>query len=213
MKFANSRPGDAARERDRRALRRIGRRASCATRAGPHARARRLERSRGAALRMRPATLTRAARNQHKAVRSRRCATPLKTIRQILFVPPAPFVWAEHLGAFARHGVEVKTTQTLSSEQIGRGLAERTWDIGIGVFDEVIAWNSEHNARLQLIAQLERSTVMRFCVVPSCASLADAAGNVIVVDSTTHGFALVLYRALAQAGINWRRCRFDCVGG
>jgi len=28
-------------------------------------------------------------------------------IRQILFVPPAPVVWANHLDAFARQGVEV----------------------------------------------------------------------------------------------------------
>ena len=137
----------------------------------------------------------------------------MKTIRQILFVPPAPLVWADHLGAFAKHDVEVKTTPTLSSDQIGQGLADGTWDIGIGVVDNVIAWNSERNAGLQIIAQLERSTVMRFCSVPAYATLADAAAKVIAVDSTTNGFVLVLYRALARAGIDWRSCRFDRVGG
>lgn len=134
-------------------------------------------------------------------------------IRQILFVPPAPLVWANHLDAFARQGVEVETTQTLSSDQLGQGLADGTWDIGIGVMDNVIAWNSERGAGLQIVAQLERSTVMSFCCIPQYACLADAAKQVIAVDSTTNGFVLVLYRALAREGIDWRRCTFDPVGG
>jgi ABC-type nitrate/sulfonate/bicarbonate transport system substrate-binding protein len=122
-------------------------------------------------------------------------------------------VWANHLDAYARQGVEVETTQTLSSDQLGQGLADGNWDIGIGVMDNVIAWNSERGAGLQIIAQLERSTVMSFCCVPGYASLADAARQVIAVDSTTNGFVLVLYRALARQGIDWRRCTFDPVGG
>jgi ABC-type nitrate/sulfonate/bicarbonate transport system substrate-binding protein len=137
----------------------------------------------------------------------------MTTIRQILFVPPAPLVWANHIGAFARHGITVETTLTLSSDQIGQGLADGSWDLGIGVVDNVIAWNSERNADLRIIAQFERSTVMRFLAVPTYSSLADAAANVIAVDSTTNGFVLVLYRALAGAGIDWRKCRFDRVGG
>jgi ABC-type nitrate/sulfonate/bicarbonate transport system substrate-binding protein len=137
----------------------------------------------------------------------------MKHVRQILFVPPAPMVWADRIGAFAASGVAVETTQTRSSDQIGQGLAEGTWDIGIGVVDNVIAWNAERAAGLAILAQLERSTVMRFVSVPAYAALADAAANVIAVDSTTNGFVLVLYRALARAGIDWRRCRFDPVGG
>jgi ABC-type nitrate/sulfonate/bicarbonate transport system substrate-binding protein len=134
-------------------------------------------------------------------------------IRQILFVPPTPIVWAQHLGLFTKHSVEVETTQTLSSDQLGQGLADGTWDIGIGVVDNVIAWNDERKAGLQIIAQLERSTVMAFCAVAKYASLADAAAQPIAVDSTTNGFVLVLYRALARAGIDWRKCRYEAVGG
>ncbi len=134
-------------------------------------------------------------------------------IRQILFVPPAPVVWADHLGAFAEAGLAVDTTQTLSSDQIGQGLADATWDVGIAVMDNVIAWNAERSAGLQIAAQLERSTIMRFCCVPQYAALADAAAGTIAVDSTTNGFVLVLYRALARAGIDWRACRYDPVGG
>ncbi len=134
-------------------------------------------------------------------------------IRQILFVPPAPLVWANHIGAFAARGVAVETTQTLSSDQIGQGLAEGTWDLGIGVVDNVIAWNTERGTDLKIIAQFERSTVMRFLCVPSYSTVTDAAANVIAVDSASNGFVLVLYRALARAGIDWRKCRFDRVGG
>lgn len=134
-------------------------------------------------------------------------------IKQILFVPPAPIVWAQHLDFFAKHDVEVDTTQTVSSDQLGQGLADGTWDIGIGVMDNIIAWNEERKAGLQIIAQLERSTIMAFCAVAKYATLADAAAEPIAVDSTTNGFVLVLYRALARAGIDWRKCRYETVGG
>ena len=134
-------------------------------------------------------------------------------LRQILFVPPAPLVWAQHRGLFAAHAIELETTQTLSSDQLGRGLADGTWDIGIAVVDNVIAWNAEHRADLRIAAQLERSTVMAFCGLPRYRSLAEAAAEPMAVDSTTNGFVLVLYRALARAGIDWRACRFDPVGG
>lgn len=134
-------------------------------------------------------------------------------LRQILFVPPAPLVWARHLDLFAAGGIDVETTQTLSSDQLGQGLADGAWDVGIAVVDNVIAWNSERRANLRIIAQLERTTVMAFCGLPRYRSLAEAAAQPIAVDSTTNGFVLVLYRALARAGIDWRACRFDAVGG
>jgi len=136
----------------------------------------------------------------------------MSKIRQILFVPPAPIVWAQHLGLFSKHNIEVETTQTTSSDELGQGLADRTWEVGVGVMDNVIAWNEERKAGLQIAAQLERSTVMAFCVAKH-ATLADAAKDTIAVDSTTNGFVLVLYRALARAGIDWRACRYDTVGG
>jgi len=134
-------------------------------------------------------------------------------IRQILFVPPAPLVWANHVGAFAAQELEVETTQTLSSDQLGQGLADGSWDVGIGVMDNVIAWNSERKAGLQILCQFERSTVMNFYAIPECRTLADVAKRVIAVDSTTNGFVLVLYRALSRAGIDWRTCQYDPVGG
>ena len=137
----------------------------------------------------------------------------MKQLKQILFVPPAPIVWAEHAGLFARHGVEVETTQTLSSDQLGQGLADGTWDVGVGVVDNVIAWNDERKAGLQIMAQLERSMIMAFCAVPKFAGLADAATETIAVDATSNGFVLVLYRALSRAGIDWRKCRYEMVGG
>jgi ABC-type nitrate/sulfonate/bicarbonate transport system substrate-binding protein len=134
-------------------------------------------------------------------------------IRQILFVPPAPVVWATHLNLFAEGGVDVESTQTLSSDQLGQGLAEGAYDVGIAVVDNVIAWNDERRADLRIVAQLERTTVMAFVGVPRYRTLAEAAAHPIAVDATTNGFVLVLYRALAKSGIDWRSCRFDPVGG
>jgi ABC-type nitrate/sulfonate/bicarbonate transport system substrate-binding protein len=137
----------------------------------------------------------------------------MRQIKQILFVPPAPIVWAEHGKLFAKHDVQVETTQTLSSDHLGQGLADGTWDVGVGVVDNVIAWNEERKAGLQIMAQLERSMIMAFCAEQKFAGLADAAADTIAVDATSNGFVLVLYRALSRAGIDWRKCRYEMVGG
>jgi ABC-type nitrate/sulfonate/bicarbonate transport system substrate-binding protein len=137
----------------------------------------------------------------------------MRQIRQILFVPPAPVVWVEHLHLFTKHDLQVETTQTLSSDHLGQGLADGTWGVGVGVVDNVIAWNEERKAGLQIVAQLERSMIMAFCAVQKLVCLADAAAETIAVDATTNGFVLVLYRALSRAGIDWRECRYETVGG
>lgn len=137
----------------------------------------------------------------------------MQQVRQILFVPPAPVVWAQHLDLFRSCGIDLQTTQTVSSDQIGAGLAEGTWDVGVGVVDNVIAWNHERGADLRIMAQLERTQVMAFCGRPGCGSLAEAARGAIGVDATSNGFVLALYRALARAGIDRRHCRFEPVGG
>ena len=134
-------------------------------------------------------------------------------LRQIQFIAPAPIVWAQHTGAFAARGLEVEITQTLSSDHLGQGLADGQWDIGIGVMDNIIAWNTGRRAGLAMIAQLERTNVMSFCARAGCATLADAAKHAFAVDATTNGFVLVLYRALARAGIDWQGCSYDAVGG
>ena len=134
-------------------------------------------------------------------------------VRQILFVAPAPIVWARHVKSFERHGLEVETTQTASSDQIGQGLAAGTWDVGIGVVDNILAWNADFDAGLRIAAQLERSQPMAFCALPGVTSLREAASGTIGVDSVSNGFVLVLYRALARAGIERAACTFSAVGG
>jgi ABC-type nitrate/sulfonate/bicarbonate transport system substrate-binding protein len=137
----------------------------------------------------------------------------MRRVHQILFVAPAPVVWAQHLDSFGKRGLDLQTTRTTSSDQIGQGLADGDFDVGIGVVDNVLAWNAERHAGLKIMAQLERTQVMAFCAVPGCDTLAEASRRTIAVDSTTNGFVLVLYRALAAAGIDRAACRFDPVGG
>jgi hypothetical protein len=137
----------------------------------------------------------------------------MTVLRLIQFVPPAPLVWAEARGAFAQAGVTVEVTQTTSSDEIGIGLAEGRFDAGIGVADNAIGWSVERGADLVIAAQLERRMEMRFCAAPGLPTIAAAAAQPIAVDATTNGFVLVLYRALAQAGIDRAACRFDMVGG
>jgi ABC-type nitrate/sulfonate/bicarbonate transport system substrate-binding protein len=131
-------------------------------------------------------------------------------IRQILFVPPAPLVWAD---ALAEPGAPVETTVTTSSDEIGRGLAAGRFDIGIGVMDNAIGWTAEFGAEVAILAQLEARMHLRFLAAERFADLAAAAAEPIAVDTTTNGFVMVLYRALARAGIDRGNCRFDLVGG
>jgi hypothetical protein len=137
----------------------------------------------------------------------------MTTLRLIQFVPPAPLVWAEATGAFVRFGVEVQVTQTASSDEIGIGLATGRYDAAIGVADNAIGWSVERGADLVIAAQLERRMELRFCAAPELPTLAAAAARPIAVDATTNGFVLVLYRALARAGIAREACRFDLLGG
>lgn len=137
----------------------------------------------------------------------------MQKLRQILFVPPAPLLWAGALDAFRQLGVEVETTHTLSSDEIGQGLADGRWDLGMGVMDNVIAWNDTFGADLQIVAQLERTMELRFVCPVGVDGMAQVAREPIAVDATTNGFVMVLYRALARANIAWRDCRLDPVGG
>lgn len=134
-------------------------------------------------------------------------------VRQILFVAPAPVVWAQHLGLLQADGLEVETTLTASSDQMGQGLADGSFEVGIGVMDNVLAWNADRKAGLRMLVQLERSQPMAFCAGPACATLEEAARGAIAVDSTSNGFVLVLYRALRKAGIDREACRLVPVGG
>lgn len=135
------------------------------------------------------------------------------SIRQIHFVSPAPIVWAQSIGSFQDQSLRVEMTQTLSSEQIGSGLAEGTWDVGVCVMDNVIAWNDQYHSDLVMLVQLERSTEMSFVAAGDIYTLKQAVAEPIAVDATTNGFVLVLYRALSRIGIDWRSCRFSEVGG
>lgn len=137
----------------------------------------------------------------------------MKTISQILFVPPAPVVWAERQSTFARQGVTVETHQTLSSNEIGQSLSTGERDLGIAVMDNVLFWNQKFGADLRIIAQLERHTELRFIAPDADVGMAEVARHPIAIDADDNGFVLVLYRALMQAGIDWRGCRFDLVGG
>ncbi|TFL14133.1 hypothetical protein CSC67_08220 [Pusillimonas caeni] len=135
------------------------------------------------------------------------------SIRQIQFVSPAPLVWAQAIGSFQDQSLSLDMTQTVSSEQIGSGLADGTWDVGVCVMDNVIAWNDQYDANLVMLVQLERSTELSFVSTGHIGTLAQAATEPIAVDATTNGFVLVLYRALTTIGIDWRSCRFAEAGG
>jgi ABC-type nitrate/sulfonate/bicarbonate transport system substrate-binding protein len=136
-----------------------------------------------------------------------------ETIRQILFVPPAPLAWLPRVGGFESEDLSVETTQTASSDEMGQGLADGRWDIGIAVVDNVIAWNAAYGADAQIIAQLERHIDLRFVAPVADRTMADVARHPIAVDATSNGFVLVLYRALAREGIDWRSCVFEPLGG
>jgi len=134
-------------------------------------------------------------------------------IRQIQFVAPASVVWAQNSGFFNKVSLSVLESHTKSSSEIGSGLARGEWDIGICVMDNVIGWNDLYDSDLIMLAQVERITELSFVGAAGVHTLEGAMAKPISVDATTNGFVLVLYRALAKIGVDWRTCEFLEVGG
>lgn len=121
-------------------------------------------------------------------------------LKQIVFVPPAPVVAAQHLKAFEREGLDLETTFTRSSYQQRDGLLNGLYDVAVTASDNVFAWNAR-GGDFCIVAQLERTTLLQIFANASLSALAAQARLRVAVDAPDSGFVLVLRDVLASQGI------------
>lgn len=133
-------------------------------------------------------------------------------LKQIVFVPPAPVVAAQHLKAFELEGLNLETTFTRSSYQQRDGLLDGQYDVAVTASDNVFAWNAR-GGDFCIVGQLERTTVLQIFANVSLSGLAAKEGPRVAVDAPDSGFVLVLQDILASQGIAVRDDQLVPFGG
>jgi NitT/TauT family transport system substrate-binding protein len=115
-----------------------------------------------------------------------------------------PLLVAERLGLFASVGLQVTTERTTDSGTLRRGLAEGRLRIAHLAPDNVLAWRDGAAGRqepLAVSAWLSGSNGPIALVARRVTSIADLHGACIGVDARSSGFAPILRRLLAGAGV------------
>jgi ABC-type nitrate/sulfonate/bicarbonate transport system substrate-binding protein len=133
---------------------------------------------------------------------------PPRTLNVIVF--PGGFNWpiwvAQEKGFFARHGVEVKSTPTPSSQFQLTGLIEGKFDIAVTAIDNLVAYREGQGAVAidapDLIAVMGGDQgFLRLVSVPEVRTVAELRGKTLSVDALTTGYAFVLLEVLERAGL------------
>ncbi len=138
---------------------------------------------------------------------------PAKTLDAIWFVTPAIAVVAQRRGFFAARGIEMRSTQTSSSDEQYDALANGTCYVAVTAMDNVIGWNRRKPGDFRIVAQIEATTPLTLVARPDITALSDLVGRKILVDSPDNGFVVVLHALLADAGVDFQANRIVRAGG
>lgn len=129
-------------------------------------------------------------------------------------------IWAaQSQGFFERHGVSVDLTYTTSSKEQLAGLIRGDWDLGGTAFDNVVAYQEgQGEAAIDrepdlFVFQGGDNAFLRLVVQGDIRSYDDLRGKTLSVDALTTGFAFVLRKMLADAGLSDDDVTYDSVGG
>lgn len=114
-----------------------------------------------------------------------------------------PLVVAEQLGLFASVGLRVETERTTDSGALRRGLGDGRLQIAHLAPDNVLAWRDGTGGAepLAVSAWLSGSNGPIALVARGAATIEDLRGARIGVDAAGSGFAPILRRLLASAGV------------
>lgn len=103
-------------------------------------------------------------------------------------------------GAFAREGLDVRLSFTTSSPELMQGLLDGAFEVVQASPDNFVAWRDR--TRSPIVAWYGGSNGPICCVVrPEVTSLAELRGARIAVDAPNTGWAPILLRLLAAAGV------------
>ena len=108
---------------------------------------------------------------------------------------------AQHKNLFAKHGIEIELVNTPNSDVMRNGLAKGEYQIAQGGVDNAVAMVELAKADVAIVTGGDNG-FNRVFVQPEINSLADLRGKAVVVDAPNTAFALLLYKALKDNGLN-----------
>jgi ABC-type nitrate/sulfonate/bicarbonate transport system substrate-binding protein len=123
-----------------------------------------------------------------------------------------PMFAAEHKGLFAKHGVAVELIYTPNSKVQREGLAKGDHQIIHTAADNAVAMVELAKADAVIVTGGD-SGFNRIVVQPEINTLADLRGKTVAVDAPNTAYALLLYKALKNAGLNKGDYAVNPVGG
>ena len=128
----------------------------------------------------------------------------LTPIRLITFTPPPVLRVAQERGLFAAEGLQIDHTITQSSTQLVRGVIDGTSDMGFTNPDNWIAYVTRDGADLFMFQGNQTGDERILVARPEIQSVDDLRGKAIAVDAVDSGFVLILWKILADQGLDFR---------
>lgn len=123
-----------------------------------------------------------------------------------------PIFAADHKGLFAKYGVTIDLIYTPNSRAQRDGLAKGEYQIIQTAADNPVAMVELDKADVIIVAGGDNG-FNRIIVQPEINQLADVRGKTVVVDAPNTAFALLLYKALKDSGLNKDDYKIKPVGG
>lgn len=123
-----------------------------------------------------------------------------------------PIFAADHRGLFAKYGLTIDLVYTPNSRMQRDGLAKGEYQIIQTAADNPVAMVELDKADAVIVAGGDNG-FNRIIVQPEINQLADVRGKTVVVDAPNTAFALLLYEALKDSGLNKADYNVKPVGG
>lgn len=119
---------------------------------------------------------------------------------------------AQHKNLFAKHGLAIELLNTPNSDVLRDGLAKGDHQIAHAAVDNAVAMVELAKADVAIVTGGDNGFNHIF-VQPEINAYADLRGKTVVVDAPNTAFALLLYKALKDAGLNKGDYAVKPVGG
>jgi ABC-type nitrate/sulfonate/bicarbonate transport system substrate-binding protein len=119
---------------------------------------------------------------------------------------------AQHKNLFAKHGLAVEVLNTPNSDVLRNGLAKDDHQIAHAAVDNAVAMVELAKADVAIVTGGDNGFNHIF-VQPEINAYADLRGKTVVVDAPNTAYALLLYKALKDAGLNKGDYAVKPVGG
>jgi ABC-type nitrate/sulfonate/bicarbonate transport system substrate-binding protein len=145
----------------------------------------------------------------HEATAQR--STPLNVI-SFPGLSNYPIFAAQHKGLFAKHGIAIDLIYTPNSKVQREGLAKNNYQIIHTAADNAVAMVELGKADAIIVTGGDNG-FNRIIAQPEINSLSDLRGKTVVVDAPDTAYALLLYKALKNAGLNKGDYFVNPVGG